>query len=229
MSKSILAAAAVATFAGAAFAQQNQLTFSYSDLSASFDNSSRVFNAVAVAPVLGFQTGGDVSRIDTSPSQTASFATGFRGASTADINVLMNIGTTFQTDLLGRNTVAGTGNFTITDIDADTITGTIAGIWTDLGNGFDSFQGLITAASLNPLGAGDNLDFNGLAGQFAYAGLPTSGLTGALVELQLTNSIFFNNNFSGVSSQTSGILVPGPSSLALLGLGGLIAARRRRA
>jgi hypothetical protein len=228
MSKTILSAAAVASFAGAALAQQSQITFSYSDLSAGFDNVSRAFSAVAVAPVAGFQTGGDVSRIDTSPSQTASFATGFRGVSSADISVNMNIGNVFQPDLLGRLTVAGSGSFTITDTDADTINGTISGIWTDLGNGFDSFQGLISSASIIAAGAGDNANFNGVSGLFSYAGLPLTGLTGSLVELQLTNSIFFNGNFAGVSSQTSGILVPGPSGLALLGLGGLIAARRRR-
>jgi hypothetical protein len=227
MTKTFIAAAAVASFAGGALAQQNQLTFSYSDLSAGFNNASRQFSAVAVSAG-PLQTGGDVSRVDSSPG-SANFASGFRSAPTAaDITVLMNIGTVFQPDLFGRNTVAGSGTFTITDIDSDTISGTILGIWTDLGNGFDSFQGLIQTASLIPIGAGDNARFNGVSGQFDYLGLPMSGLTGAFVQLELTNSIFFNGDFNGVSSQTSGILVPGPSSLALLGLGGLLAARRRR-
>jgi hypothetical protein len=225
MSK-IIAAAAVLSFAGAAFAQQNEITFSYSDLSASFNNASRAFGAVAVSNAT-FQTGGDVSRVDALPG-TATFTTGFRGVSAADISVQMTIGTTFVPDLLGRNTVAGTGGFTITDTDADTITGTVSGIWTDLGNGFDSFQGLINTATINVLGGGDNANFNGVSGSFSYAALPLVGLTGSLVQLQLTNNIFFNSDFSNVSSQTSGILVPAPSVLTLLGIGGLVAARRRR-
>jgi hypothetical protein len=227
---------ALASAAGSAMAQQNQVTFSYSDLSASFVNggtmATRVFTAQAVSVANGLQTGGDVSRVDVTPNQTATFLTGFKGISAANVVVSMNIDTAFVV-VNGNNTVQAAGGFTLTDDDNDIITGTLTGTWTDLGAGFDSFQGLISSASIIPQGGGDNQNFNGagavpLPNSFSYAGLQLTGLTGALVELQLTQGIFFNNNFSGVSSQVSGILVPAPGALGLLAAGGMLAARRRR-
>jgi hypothetical protein len=226
-----ISALAVGTFVAPALAQTTLITFTYSDLSAAFNNSSRVFTANAVAVPGGLQTGGDVSRVNTSPNQTATFLTGFRAAvpaTSANVNITMNVAST----PIG-NTLAASGTFTLTDDDGDTIIGSISGQWTDIGAGFDSYSGLISAASINPQGGGDNLDFNGVpvgpTNMFSYLGLPLNQLTGALVELQLTPGIFFNANFSDVSSQASGILVPAPAGLSLLGLAGLAVRRRRRA
>jgi MYXO-CTERM domain-containing protein len=224
-----ISAIAAGTFAAPALAQTTLLTFSYSDLSAGFNNTSRVFSANAVATPGGLQSGGDVSRVDTVPNQTATFTTGFRSLATAgNVNITMNVAPTPV-----GNTIAASGTFTLTDDDNDTISGTFSGQWTDIGAGFDSFSGLVGAASITPAGAGDNLNFNGApfapGNMFSYLGLPLSGLSGAIVELQLTPGIFFNANFSNVSSQASGVLVPGPSGVALLGLAGLAVRRRRRA
>lgn len=224
--RSALACAVAAGVPTVSLAQGELITFSFSDLNASFINgttpATRVFTAQAVANTQ-LATGGDVSRVDVSPPQTATFLSGFRAISTADIVVQMNVG------LVSGPTVAATGLFAITDADDDIITGTIAGTWTDLGAGFDSFQGLILSASITPIGGGDNLHFNGpgSGGQFAYAGLPMTSLNGALVQLQLTPGVFFNASFDGVSSQVSGILVPGPGVGALM-LAGLAAGIRRR-
>lgn len=219
----------VGALAAPALAQTTLLTFTYSDLSAGFNNSTRVFSANAVAVPGGLQTGGDVSRVDTTPNQTATFATGFRALATlGNVNITMNVAPTPV-----GNTIAATGTFTLTDDDGDTIAGTFGGQWTDIGAGFDSFSGLVSSASISPSGGGDNLNFNGApfapGNMFSYLGLPLTGLSGAIVELQLTPGIFFNANFSGVSSQASGVLVPAPAGLSLLGLAGLAARRRRRA
>jgi len=225
--------------AGVASAQTSLISFTYSDLAASYVNggtmATRIFQSNAVAIAGGLQTGGDVSRIDISPNQTANFLTGFRaGATAANVNITMNIDTVI-TPLGGNNTILATGTVTLTDDDGDQIVGTISGRWTDLGAGFDSFQGLITSASINALAGGDNTHFNGLGSgppnSFVYAGLPLTGLTGSLVELQLTPGIFFDANFgagNNVSSQASGILVPTPGTLGLIGLGALAGCRRRR-
>src|SRR5687768_5811502 len=104
-----------------------------------------------------------------------------------------------------------------------------------MGAGFDGFQGLISSASINIVAGGDDTHCNGFGvpgpNSFDYAGLPLAQLTGSLVELQLTPGNFFSATFgqaNNVSSQASGILVPTPGALGLLGLGALVATRRRR-
>jgi hypothetical protein len=229
MPKLTVALAAVACLTGAASAQQTLITFTYSDLSASFNNATRQFNANAVGGPTGLQTGGDVSRVDVSPTQSANFASGFRGFNPADAGIEMTVSSTVVLDSLGRPTRAAQGAFVLLDPDGDRISGVLTGIWTDLGSGFDSFQGLIGSASISILAGGDNARFNGLGvSGFNYAGLPLTGLSGSLVELQLTPGSFFDTNFANVSTQSSGVLVPGPGSLALIGLGALATARRRR-
>src|ERR1043165_2864595 len=147
------AAAVVMSVAGAASAEQSLITFSFSDLSASYNNNTRVFNADAIALPNGINTGGDVSRVDTAPTQTANFTTGFRAALTSNVQVSMNIDSTLVS--IGVNpSYEAHGNFTLTDEDGDVITGSIGdgtitnGRWSNLGGGFNSFQGLITIASI---------------------------------------------------------------------------------
>lgn len=241
MSKQLIGSVAgvVAACAGSAMAQTSLISFTYSDLAASYVHGgttpTNVFQANAVSVLGGLQTGGDVSRIDVSPNQTANFLTGFRaGVTPATVNLTMNVNETVVI-IGGNNTRDASGTFTLTDDDGDKITGVISGRWTDLGAGFDSFQGLITSASIVVVAGGDDTHFNGIGSgppnSFVYAGLPLTGLSGSLVELQLTQGIFFDSNFgagNNVSSQASGILVPTPGAMGLLGLGALAAGRRRR-
>jgi MYXO-CTERM domain-containing protein len=60
--------------------------------------------------------------------------------------------------------------------------------------------------------------------------LPGNPLTGAIVNLVFgtSNPGFFVNNFNDFAVGVSGQVVPTPGVLALMGLGGLAAARRRR-
>lgn len=228
----IVLAGVVAGVSAPALGQSEVITFSFSDLAASFVNGAtmqdRVFSAEAVALPGGLRTGGDVTRVDVSPSQTADFPTGFSGLGPAHLSVSMNLATVVQNQG-GIDSIAATGSFAITDADGDVITGTLNGSWRNIGGGFEVFEGLITSASIVPQADGDDANFNGPGGgAFSYAGLQMAGLTGAFVQLQLTVGTFFDQDFAGVSSQVSGVLVPAPAGAGVLALAGLAAARRRR-
>jgi MYXO-CTERM domain-containing protein len=228
-----VAAAGAIGLSSSALAQGELITFSFSDLAASFVDgptmSDRIFSAQTVGGVAGLQSGGDITRVDVSPNQTATFPSGFAAGSSASVSVSMNLDTAVVNDG-GIESIATTGAFIITDADGDVIFGNLIGSWRNIGGGFEVFEGLITSASILPGGGGDDLNFNAPAGggSFSYAGLPMSGLTGAFVQLQLTMGTFFDQNFSGVSSQASGVLVPAPAAGGLLALAGLGAMRRRR-
>lgn len=228
-----VAAAGAIGLSSSALAQGELITFSFSDLAASFVDgptmSDRIFSAQTVGGVAGLQSGGDITRVDVSPNQTATFPSGFAAGSSASVAVAMNLDTTIMNDG-GIQSIATAGSFVITDADGDQIFGSLTGSWRNIGGGFEVFEGLITSASILPGGGGDDLNFNAPVGggTFSYAGLPMSGLSGAFVQLQLTMGTFFDQNFSGVSSQASGVLVPAPAAGGLLALAGLGAMRRRR-
>jgi uncharacterized protein (TIGR03382 family) len=71
--------------------------------------------------------------------------------------------------------------------------------------------------------------FDGTSGTgFSYADL-TAAYTGALVQLSTRPGVgFFQSNFSNVSTLVTANIVPGPGSMALVGIAGLVGLRRRR-
>jgi hypothetical protein len=194
------------------------LSFGFTDTSGAYDGAGS-FSASAVdAGTL--RTSGDVTSL-TGAGGTAEFDAGFAGA-TADFTVDLSVGA-----IVGGSR-AGSGAFTITDADGDTITGDIDGDWLSGGGDIVFFNGFLSNVFLNDTGLGGTFD-GPSSGQFDMdiAGQP---LEGAFVTLFIaTGSGFFDSAFSGVSTQVDGVVVPAPAGvMALAGLG-LMAARRRRA
>lgn len=201
--------AASATFANA----QTILTFGFTDVDGSFRVSDGVFEGRSVA-----DTSGDVSRL-AAPGGTASFNPGFAGG-TADFSFDIDV------MLTGVGTADGVGSFTIVDAQGESLVGDIDGTFNQLGS-FIVFQGLLSGVQFNDV-SGDGT-FDGPSGGSFGTDLPgTPPFEGAFVELFISRGNFFDRDFSGVSTQVIGEIVPAPASLALLGLGGLAAARRRR-
>lgn len=226
----VLALAASSTFvASQAMAVDTILSFGYTDLNGSFagsgGNGSFTANATNAG---GLASGGDVTRLS-SPAGTATFNPGFvSGLDAADFALTLSV--------FGNNgSVAfGQGTFTITDVDGDTITGNIDGFWVkgaDTGNGsFNTFfNGDLSNVVLTDNGIADG-QFSGNGGSSFDLNLGFPGIfEGALVQLFLQpGSDFFGSNFSGISTQVSGEIVPAPSAAALLGLVGVAGLRRRR-
>lgn len=193
------------------------LSFGFTDLSGSFSTASGQFRADA-SDTGGLNTSGDVTRL-AGPTGTANFDTGFLSASAfADVNITMNVSP------IDAQNASGMGSFTLTDDDGDTITGTINGTFNTPGVGITFFTGLLSNVTLN------GTTFNGPDGGSFDMDLPGTGpYPGAFVALYIRNgSTFFNSDFRNVSVQASGEILPSAGSMALLGLGGLVAVRRQR-
>lgn len=220
--RTITAAVVGAIVAGAgssAMAQQPILTFGFTDLSGSFNVQTGQFSAVGVDQA-DLRTSGDVSRIQ-DPVGTAVYAPG-DGVNRVAVDLLVSA--------VMPTTANGTGSLTITDLDGDTLTADISGQFIANGPAV-FFNGVISNPVFQDNGTPD-MTFDGPGGgSFLRTFGPAVGpYTGAIVQLYLgTAGAFFTQNFSGVSTQVSGAIVPAPATLGLLGFGLLAAGRRRRA
>lgn len=225
MSNSI-ALAAAAGLASSALAGP-LVTFTYTNLAGSY-----VYNPIgdtgqfkAVASSTGaLQSDGSVSLVPGFGAGTAVFNPGFTSRTIAD----------FQIDIsfFARvgNMASGNGSFTIKDVVGNTLSGELAGDWVIFG-GAVFFNGAIRNANFTPVPTA-LLPFTGETGSFGMgAPIAVQPLNGSIVQIFLATPASSNmdNDFRLVSTGVAGQLVPTPGSLALLGLGGLLAARRRRA
>ncbi len=198
------------------------VTFAYNNLAGTYtptNATSGSFGAIAVDSV-GLQTIGDVTRL-TVPSGTADFNSGFVSAPNP-ANFVVNVSVDAIDQILGL--ALGTGSFTITDNDGSTITGAIDGVWIRGGLGQTFFNGNLT--NVNFTGA----SFDGDSGSFSTNFGSIANLEGAFTQLLLNPGTggFFTAGFQGVATQAQGEIIPTPGAIALLGIGGLMAARRRR-
>lgn len=212
-----LGLAAAGLFASAAQAEV-LATLTYDDLGGSYNAGT--FSAVAVnTPFL--HSSGDTSRLVGPNSATATFSPGFEGgADPAGFNLSLSVVP------INAQTASGSGTFTAVDRDGDYITGTIAGTWYYPGPGFIFFNGALSNVTLNAVT--DN-NFDGTGGGSWDMNLPGGPVfSGALVQLVFGGADFFQTPFGGRATGITAQIIPTPGSLALLGLGGLAALRRRR-
>lgn len=211
----LIAAVGLAATAAVANAQAI-LTFGFTDVDGSFTASDGSFAGVSTSV-----TSGDVTRL-ASPGGTALFEPGFVGTGASDFS--------FDIDVMitGAGTADGSGTFTIVDVHGETLSGNISGEFSALGAGAIGFLGTLSGVQFNDV-SGDGTFDGPTTGSFG-TDLPGSGVySGALVQLFIDGAGgFFDADFTGISTQVSGAVVPAPASLALIGLGGLAATRRRR-
>ena len=201
-------------------------TFGFTDLDGDYNAGTSMFRAKAIDNFRA-SSGGDVTR-QAAPPGTAEFDTGFAsGESSAHYEMHMRLSniTNSSADVL-----LGDSSFTITDEDGDTITGDIVGEWQAGNNGFMFFNGHLSNVLLTdngdqdgtfdgPSGGAFGMDFGGSNGPFE----------GAIVTLGMNGSgSFFLDSFQNHATQIGADVIPAPAGLALLGVGGIFAGRRRR-
>ncbi|MBL8999912.1 MAG: hypothetical protein JNK25_02105 [Phycisphaerae bacterium] len=225
-------AIALAVAAGALTSAANAgviLTYTYHDLAGSYAASSAdtgMFTAIAVNQNGGLRSAGEVSRTDSNPG-SASFEVGFPGGGTM---AAFSMTCSFTRDgtfpgILG----SGVGSFTATDADGDTITGDVIGTWLfDAVNNFIYLNASLANVLVSDNGNQDD-EFNGSQlGDFQISGLGNAPFEGALTQITFGAGNFFFADFQDKATGLTAQILPAPGSLALLGLGGLVAARRRR-
>lgn len=207
----------LAAASSGAMAQQSILSFGFTDLEGSYTLLGSTFKAAGSAAA-----NGDVTRIQ-GPSSTALYAAG---------TTLNRVDVTLTVSGILGNTANGSGTLTIFDADAvnpDSITATVTGQFIQNGPAV-FFNGMLTNVFLNDNGTLDGSFDGPSGGSFPLSFAPNlPPFSGALIELFVGSpSNFFTGNFSGVSTQVAGQVVPAPTSLAVLGLGMIAAGRRRR-
>lgn len=226
-SKMLVGAVAALATAAPALANSVAVSMTYDDLNGTFSKATRTFTAAASA-TKGNRSSGDVSRlIGATPTQigNAAFTPGFvSDPGMADFVLTMTVG-----GLEGDGTRSGVGSFTATDLDGDTITGTINGRWASSGGTFADFVGTLSDVTFT------GGFFNGQIGDgWDMTGLTDRTWSGALVALSSNVGNFFNADFADATTGLTGqVIIPLPPAawagigmLGILGTGTIV--RRRR-
>lgn len=223
----LIAAGMAASVVGTALAGP-MVTFTYTNLAGQYqydgpgpDTGS--FRAVATA-TNQLQTDGSVSLVPGGGAGTAVFNPGFSARTIADFEINISF-----FNRVG-NMASGGGFFKATDIFGNTLSGKLEGDWILFG-GAVFFNGAIRGATFSPIPTalipftGENSTSFGMAGPIAV-----QPLDGSIVQIFLATPPNSNmdQDFREVSTGVAGQLIPTPASAALLALGGLVAARRRR-
>lgn len=214
----LLSVCAVAGMALPAMADGTILSFGFTDLSSSYNQGTMVYQAVGVnTPLLS--TAGNVNR-HLNPVVTAIYNP---GSADGRVGVSLSI-----SNIVG-NSATGNGSIFIEDADGDRFVANISGNFIHTSPAV-FFNGILSDIAFVPAPGTNNI-FNGPSGgSFPLTFAPSEPpFTGAVVQLFFdTQGTFFTQSFSNIPSQVNGAVIPSPSALAVVGLGGLIAARRRR-
>ena len=189
-------------------------TYTLSDLDASF---TRMANTVNIASAS--ETAGDFTRPD--QVETATFNAGFADSTSASYAMSINVSNK------AGGFADGAGTFTFTDVDGDFFTGSIDGTWSQGGFGAIFFTGALSNVTFDS--AAGNGTFDGTSGD--SASIPFGGpFDGSIVQLTFNlGGTFFDTDFASSNTLVSAQLIPTPGAMGLLGLGGIVATRRRRA
>lgn len=219
----IVAAAAAGTMTAAQAA--TLVTFGYNNLEGKYtavNGNLGTYSAKAVDQgVGGLQTDGSVARL-VPGAGVSKFAAGFKSLpSLANFTISISF---IRTSATAGN---GAGSFTATDAIGNTVSGSIAGVWSLQPTIGIAFNGVLSNVNIT-----SNATFTGtdVSSTNWNTNLPAAApYTGAVTQLVFNSTNMFNSSFDNIATQVSGQIVPSAGSMALFGLGGLVAARRRRA
>jgi hypothetical protein len=198
-------------------------TFGFTDLDGDYtrNGNSGSFTAVASALANGgpFDSSGDVTRV-VPVAGTAEFNFGFvAGADPANFVMNMNI------TGISANQAQGSGSFTVTDANGDTISGTLSGSWSRLGSVFADFRGLVSNVALSNASADGTFDGPD-GGSFSMDFGTANPLNGAIITL--VTGGWFQSSFQDKDTQIEASIVPAPGAVLLGALGlGLLARVKR--
>lgn len=186
-------------------AMADLFSFTYDALQTSYNTGTTIFSADEVENL----SPGSVTRL-VAPTGTAQFDTLWAGPADFALSMLI-------TNIAGGGTTAdGSGSFTLTDVDSDTISGNLVGTW-EPQNGVLRFQGNLS----NVVYTGDDTTFNGDLGSLSMVFGAPSPWNGAIIELT-TSGLSFNTGWSNVQGGgVTATVVPVPAAvlLGVLGLG----------
>jgi hypothetical protein len=221
INRSLTAVALAVAAGGVATANADVvLTLTYHDLNGSYTQSSPgvgAFTAIAA----GSEAAGEVSRVDTNPGN-ASFEVGFEvDPNPADFQLSLSVNT------IAPGVATGSGSMILTDANGDTIAANLSGAWIyDSVNGFIFFNGAVSNVVVTDNGTLDDRFDGTQFGNFQLSGMDLTD--GALTQIVFGAGSFFTTDFVNAATGVTAQIVPAPGTLALLGLGGLVAGRRRR-
>lgn len=224
-----VSAALFAALAGGIVASANAeiiATVSYDDLAGTFTSTgggNGSFTAMAVnTPTLA--SAYEASRLVPGLG-TASFEAGFESNPFNPANFVISISVVN----INATTAMGSGTFTATDVDGDTLSGDIAGLWIFGGPGFIFFNGNLSNVNFADNGAADGTFDGSESGDFSMSFPSPQPFYGSVVQLTFGGNNFFQTSFADRATGGSMQILPTPGSVALLGMAGLAVATRRRA
>jgi hypothetical protein len=216
--KTTLLTAAVIAGAAVSASAQTILSFGFTDLAGGYNVATGVYSAVGVAtPQLS--TAGNVNRhID--PVATAMYDPG-TAANRVSITLTVS-------NIVGNN-ANGVGSLFIEDADGDRFVANVSGTFS-LTSPAVFFNAMLSDIGFVPGPTTNNL-FNGPSGgsfplTFAPAQPPFQGAT--MLLYFDTPGTFFAQSFENRPTQLQGAVIPAPAAGLALGLGALVAVRRRR-
>jgi hypothetical protein len=229
MTKSFRVSAALLTaITGGIAAQANAeviATISYDDLAGSYVQSANPnvgqFTALAVNTA-SLQSAYEASRL-VPGAASASFESGFVSNPLNPADFVLSV----SVNKISGTAATGSGTFSATDRDGDTITGNINGVWTFGGPGFIFFNGNLSNVFYTDNGAADGTYDGTEGGQFGLNFPAAQPYVGSVVQLVFGQNNFFRSSFEDRATGGSMQIIPTPGSLALLGLSGIVAGRRR--
>jgi hypothetical protein len=190
-------------------------SFSYENLVSSYDAGAQVLSTT-----IGADSTGSVSRL-LAPAGTADFDVG-SAAYSLDLNV----------SAVGIDGAMGSGSMVATDLNGDTLTANVDGEFSFVpigGSGLGAifFDGALSDVFFND-NSGDGM-FDGDTSSFGldFSDAGPAPYSGGIQRLQISDVMFFDQDFGNRLAEVDGQIVPAPGALGLLGLG-LLASRRRR-
>lgn len=192
-------------------------SFTISGLVNSFDGVSAFSTTVDKTLSLGV-----VHRTIAPTSSTLLLPTMWGGGS-ADFSLSMTI------SAIGATTATGTGSFILTDVDGDTISGTMTGTWTKASS--PTYVGTLAGVVYTP-SVGGETTFDGDSGAptlMTFVSPPP--YNGAIVELTANTGSWFTSAFSNTvpGGSIDATVIPAPAAVVLGMMGfGLVGWVKRR-